>query len=131
MTQPLEAPLVRWMVLLSLNGEVLAFLSYLDAILDANARPLRIACNPALDPASGMAETRRASAEATRQLLRLVRCTAGARMPGLLASPDCEIAMAASKTGSYHVAQVLLAGEFIRVYPRLRALKPLRTLLWL
>jgi hypothetical protein len=72
-----------------------------------------------------------ASAEATRQLLRLVRCTAGARMPGLLASPDCEIAMAASKTGSYHVAQVLLAGEFIRVYPRLRALKPLRTLLWL
>jgi hypothetical protein len=49
--------------------------------------------------------------------LRLVRRTAGAQMPGLLAAPSCELALPASRPGHYHIAQIVLDGEFIRVYP--------------
>lgn len=58
-----------------------------------------------------------ASSEAARDILRLVRRTAGAEMPGLLASPSCEIAMPSTKPNWYHLAQILLDGEFVRVYP--------------
>jgi hypothetical protein len=52
-----------------------------------------------------------------RAFLRLVRRRDGATMPGLLTSPRCEVALPSPETGRYHRAQVLLDGEFIRVYP--------------
>lgn len=60
---------------------------------------------------------RLASTEAARRILRLVRRTAGAEMPGLVAVPNCEIALPSSKPDWYHLAQILLDCEFVRVYP--------------
>ncbi len=50
-------------------------------------------------------------------LLRLVRRRAGASMPGLLTSPCCEVALPSTEPDRYHRAQILLAGELIRVFP--------------
>jgi hypothetical protein len=61
--------------------------------------------------------TRIATADAARQLLRLLRRDAGAQMPGLLTAPICELALPSSAPDAYHVAQVLLDGAFIRFYP--------------
>ena len=58
-----------------------------------------------------------ASTDAARSILRLVRRTDGAQMPGLLAQPSCDLALPASQPNSYHLAQVLFDGEFVRVYP--------------
>jgi len=58
-----------------------------------------------------------ANAAVAHDILRLVRRDAGAQMPGLLAAPSCEIALPAAQPNAYHVAQVLLDGEFVRVYP--------------
>ncbi len=58
-----------------------------------------------------------ASVEAAGRLLRLVRRNDGAQMPGLLASPSCEIALPAARPHWYHLAQMLLDGDFVRVYP--------------
>lgn len=60
---------------------------------------------------------RLASAEAARSILQLVRRTAGAEMPGLLAQPSCEIALPSTKPDWYHLLQLLLDGDFVRVYP--------------
>jgi hypothetical protein len=74
-------------------------------------------------PASPLADRppawplRLAGAEAARELLQLVRRTAGAAMPGLLAQPSCEIALPSAYPGWYHAMQVLLDGELVRVYP--------------
>ena len=38
-------------------------------------------------------------------------------MPGLLTAPSCEIALPSSKPNWYHLVQVILDGEFVRVYP--------------
>jgi hypothetical protein len=52
------------------------------------------------------------------RLLQLVRRSGGAQMPGLLAAPLCEIALPASlKPRWYHRIQILLDGDFVRVYP--------------
>lgn len=53
-----------------------------------------------------------------RSILRLVRRHQGTLAPGLLATPNCEIAIPSSLTGLYHVAQIVLDGQFIRVYPK-------------
>ncbi len=58
-----------------------------------------------------------ASLRAAGAILRLVRRTEGAQMPGLLSTPSCEIALPAARPGWYHLAQILLEGEFVRVYP--------------
>jgi hypothetical protein len=58
-----------------------------------------------------------ATLAAARDLLRLVRRSAGAEMPGLIAQPSCEIALPSAKPGWYHVAQILFDGELVRVYP--------------
>jgi len=52
-----------------------------------------------------------------QSIVRLIRRSAGAHMPGLLASPNCEIALPSSKPNWYYLAQILLDGEFVRVYP--------------
>jgi hypothetical protein len=67
---------------------------------DALAWPLRIA-----------------TADAASHILRLVRRTTGAQRPGLLTAPHCELALPAAQPGHYHTAQVVLDGEFLRVYP--------------
>jgi hypothetical protein len=38
-------------------------------------------------------------------------------MPGLLAMPRCEVAIPATTHGAYHRLQLVLDGDFIRVYP--------------
>lgn len=50
-------------------------------------------------------------------LLRLVRRRAGASMPGLLTSPCGEVALPSGDPDRYYRAQILLAGEMIRVFP--------------
>jgi hypothetical protein len=53
---------------------------------------------------------------AARELLSLVDRTRGAQMPGLLAIPSHELALLADNT-SCHVAEVILDGHFLRVFP--------------
>jgi hypothetical protein len=60
---------------------------------------------------------RLATAQEGSRLLALVRRQAGAEMPGLLAEPSCEVLLPAGQPGQYHSLQVLLDGEFVRVYP--------------
>lgn len=52
-----------------------------------------------------------------RTLVASIRRTEGAEMAGLLATPLCEIAIPSSRDGLHHVLQVLLDGQFVRVYP--------------
>src|SRR5262249_9844575 len=58
-----------------------------------------------------------ANREQASALLRLVRRRDGATMPGLLATPQCEIALPAPEDGHYHTAQVLLDCTLLRVPP--------------
>jgi len=58
-----------------------------------------------------------APAAAARQLLALIQRDAGAQLPGLLATPSCELALPSAVPGAYHVAQVLLDGSFLRFFP--------------
>ena len=60
---------------------------------------------------------RLANHEDARLILRLVRRSEGAPMPGLLAAPVCELAVPSAEPGLYHSVQVLLGGAFVRVYP--------------
>jgi len=52
-----------------------------------------------------------------REILRLVRRDEGGTMPGLLASPSCELALPSARPNAYHFAQILLDENFVRVYP--------------
>ncbi len=52
-----------------------------------------------------------------REVLDLVDRTAGALMPGLLAIPSAELALPAHRASHCHVAEVILDGHFLRVYP--------------
>jgi hypothetical protein len=58
-----------------------------------------------------------ADSDTTRSILRLVRRNEGAAMPGLLAMPRCEVAIPSSTEGAYHQVQIVLDGDFVRVYP--------------
>ncbi|MGE0395511.1 MAG: hypothetical protein AB7T06_02210 [Kofleriaceae bacterium] len=58
-----------------------------------------------------------ADTDEARQLLALIRRTDGAEMPGLLATPLCEIAIRSARAGLFHVVQVMFEGQFVRVYP--------------
>ena len=55
--------------------------------------------------------------ETAGKILRLVRRTEGAMMPGLLAAPSCELVLPSARPGAYHLAQILLDAAFVRVYP--------------
>lgn len=55
--------------------------------------------------------------EEARKVLSLVRRNDGAEMPGLLATPLAEIALPSVRAGLHHVMQVMLEGQFVRVYP--------------
>lgn len=62
-------------------------------------------------------QVRVADAHASRAILRLIRRNDGALMPGLLALPRCEVAMPSGSNGACHRLQLVLDGDFIRVYP--------------
>jgi hypothetical protein len=60
---------------------------------------------------------RLADRDDARAILRLVRRRDGSELPGLVAAPACEVAFPAASAGTYHLVQVLLDGEIVRVYP--------------
>lgn len=84
-----------------------------ERVLDLDSLPA--------DPLDGHAPPpwprRLATIETAREILRLVRRSGGTRLPGLLATPLCEVALPATRPHAYHLAQVLLGGELLRVYP--------------
>jgi hypothetical protein len=51
-----------------------------------------------------------------RRILALVRRDAGAQMPGLL-TPSCELALPSNKPGWFYRLEIVLDGEFVRVFP--------------
>lgn len=79
-------------------------------VLDLDALPAVVLGPPACP-------RRIASAEAARQILQLVRRREGARMPGLVTAPACELALPAATPGAYHIAHLLLDGAFLQFYP--------------
>jgi len=81
-------------------------------VLDIDALPA-----VALGAASGSCPRHIVSGRVARQILQLVRRREGARMPGLLTAPICELAMPSAVPDTYHIAHVLLGGEFLRFYP--------------
>ena len=50
-------------------------------------------------------------------MLELVDRVQGAQMPGLLAIPSRELALPSSRADHCHLAEVILDGQFLRVYP--------------
>jgi len=81
-------------------------------ILDIDALPAL-----PLAPRTAHWPVRIAPPAAARLLLQLIRRDAGAQMPGLLATPMCELALPSAAPAAYHVVHVLLDGEFVRFYP--------------
>jgi hypothetical protein len=55
--------------------------------------------------------------DTARSALRLIRRHEGASMPGLLAMPRCELLIPGQTGTSYRRIQVVLDGDFVRVYP--------------
>lgn len=89
------------------------------AATESYDRALDVDTLPAVPLDSAPAWPRRvADDRLARNILRLVRRRAGTVMPGLLALPSCEIAIPSTMEGLYHVAQVMLDGRFVRVYPQ-------------
>ena len=85
---------------------------------DSSPRVLDLDALPAIAlGASQTWPTRIADATSTRAILRIIRRHEGAQMPGLLAMPRCEIAVAATTSGTYHRLQLVLDGDFVRAYP--------------
>ena len=58
-----------------------------------------------------------ASTALAREILQLVRRADGAQMPGLLRTPDVELAVPAMNSSWYYTLQVMLDGQFVRVFP--------------
>jgi hypothetical protein len=58
-----------------------------------------------------------ATTAVAREILQLVRRADGAQMPGLLRTPDVELAVPATDSSWYYTLQVLLDGQFVRVFP--------------
>jgi hypothetical protein len=78
-------------------------------VLDIDALPTT--------PLGPGASRRFATSYAAREILQLIRRDDGAQMPGLQAAPRYDLALPSTKPGWYHQLQVLLDGEFVRVYP--------------
>jgi hypothetical protein len=78
--------------------------------LDLDALPA--APREGVDPGAARVVT----AATARDILGLIRCDAGARMPAT-PPPLCELALPSDEPGMYRVAHVLLDGAFVRFYP--------------
>jgi len=81
-------------------------------VLDLDALPA-----VPLGPHASPYPRRIASAQAAREILQLVRHREGAPLPGLSIAPTCELALPSATPDAYHVAHILLDGEFLRFYP--------------
>ncbi len=81
--------------------------------LDIDMLPTESSCE-----ASGTWRHGLASVAQMRAVLQLVERTHGAQMPGLLAKPSAEVVFPSADPARYHRLQVMLDGEFVRVYPR-------------
>ncbi len=57
------------------------------------------------------------SGEIARMLLELIDRTQGAQMPGLLAIPSHDVALPSARPDRCHLAELILDGQFLRVYP--------------
>lgn len=55
--------------------------------------------------------------EIAREILSVIDRSRGAQMPGLLAIPSHELALATHDAARCHIAEVILHGHFVRVYP--------------
>jgi len=55
--------------------------------------------------------------EAARAVLGLVDRSLGAQMPGLLAIPSHQLALPSARADHCHLAEVILDGQFLRVFP--------------
>lgn len=82
--------------------------------LDIDALPAHSSVAP-----SGDWTHRMASEAQLGEILRHVRRNDGAEMPGLLSQPVCELIFPVA-TGLYGRMQIVLDGQFVRVYPRTR-----------
>lgn len=80
-------------------------------------RVLDLAALPAVALGSPVCPRRVASAAAARQILQLVRQREGAGMHGVSTVPMFELALPSTVPGAYHVAHVVLDGEFLQFYP--------------
>jgi hypothetical protein len=58
-----------------------------------------------------------ASAELAREILAVIRCDAGAPLPGDRPAPAPALALADDRPGAYRVAHVLFDGAFVEVFP--------------
>jgi hypothetical protein len=70
-----------------------------------------------LDPVSPAPRRRIATVSAAKTIIGLVRRAEGARLLGRSTSPSYELALPSCRPGAYHLADVLLDGDFLRVYP--------------
>lgn len=82
-------------------------------VLDLDSLPAR----PLAELATTMWPRRFASREAAGEILALIQRKSGRSMPGLLATPSCELALPSATAGAYYVAHVLLDGSLVRIYP--------------
>lgn len=60
---------------------------------------------------------RLAELASARAVVSLIRRAEGAQMPGAFGVPTCEIGLPSNKPNWWHLVQVLLDGEFVRVFP--------------
>jgi hypothetical protein len=88
-------------------------------VAERGPRTLELDALPAypLGPRAADLPRRVAAAGAARQILQLVRRSAGALTPSRLPTPICELALPSATPDAYHVAHVLLDGMFLRFFP--------------
>ena len=89
----------------------------LEAPIAVSARALDVDALPLVRVARPL---RRVHGDTAREMLALIDRTRGAQLPGLLALPGHELALivSAADTGLCRLAQVILDGHFLRVYPQ-------------
>jgi hypothetical protein len=80
-------------------------------VLDLDALPA-----VALGAFAARSPRRLADSQAAREILQLVRRREGARLLAAMAA-TCELALPSAAPGAYHIADVLLDGEFLQFYP--------------
>jgi hypothetical protein len=68
-------------------------------------------------PGEHVRSCRLASGDDVQRIVDLVRCDEGATMAGAVVQPDYQVAMTSITSCQYHLIDILLAGEFVRVYP--------------
>lgn len=84
---------------------------------EPSAFPLDVDVLPAVELADRAWPVHVVSADSARELLCLIQRRNGSVLPGLVAAPVCEIALPSPIPGRYHLMQVMLGGELVRVFP--------------